>query len=65
MTAYDVIGVQMKENVLVTAVPDNMPGGAEALAKIREELGVQNCPRCNTSIEKIEWCIHMICEICA
>ncbi|KAI5859778.1 hypothetical protein GGS23DRAFT_583590 [Durotheca rogersii] len=39
-------------------------GGYEALHRIKAELGIQDCPRCATSIEKTEGCNHMTCRGC-
>ncbi|KAK7430524.1 hypothetical protein QQZ08_003043 [Neonectria magnoliae] len=39
-------------------------GGVEALNKIKEELGVKDCPKCSTAMEKTEGCNHMTCKGC-
>ncbi|KAF5011131.1 hypothetical protein FDECE_2739 [Fusarium decemcellulare] len=40
---------------------DDASGGLEKLARLKEELGVQDCPKCGTLIEKTEGCNHMHC----
>ncbi|EEU38658.1 uncharacterized protein NECHADRAFT_21495, partial [Fusarium vanettenii 77-13-4] len=39
-------------------------GGLQALNKLKKQLGVQDCPRCQTSLEKIAGCDHIICQGC-
>ncbi|KAH7131084.1 hypothetical protein EDB81DRAFT_859704 [Dactylonectria macrodidyma] len=39
-------------------------GGHEAFAKVKDELGIKDCPECGTSIEKIDGCNHMKCGGC-
>ncbi|KAI8710885.1 hypothetical protein NCS52_01531400 [Fusarium sp. LHS14.1] len=39
-------------------------GGLQALNKVKQELGIQDCPRCETSMEKTEGCNHMTCQGC-
>ncbi|KAF4975582.1 hypothetical protein FZEAL_7654 [Fusarium zealandicum] len=39
-------------------------GGLEELLRAKERLGVQDCPKCSTSIEKIHGCDHMLCTRC-
>ncbi|KAF4465450.1 hypothetical protein FALBO_7702 [Fusarium albosuccineum] len=36
-------------------------GDLEKLARLKEELGVQDCPRCSALIEKTEGCNHISC----
>jgi hypothetical protein len=43
---------------------DLASGGHEALEKIKKELGIKDCPKCKTAIEKIEGCNHMTCRGC-
>ncbi|KAI8716827.1 hypothetical protein NCS52_00977100 [Fusarium sp. LHS14.1] len=43
---------------------DHASGGLQALNKLKKKLGVQDCPRCQTSLEKIAGCDHIICEGC-
>ncbi|KAH7123240.1 hypothetical protein B0J13DRAFT_151848 [Dactylonectria estremocensis] len=38
-------------------------GGHEALARVKKELGIKDCPECGTSIEKTEGCNHMACKL--
>ena len=39
-------------------------GGYEALAKLKKELNIKDCPKCSTPMEKTEGCNHMTCEGC-
>ncbi|KPM43733.1 hypothetical protein AK830_g2777 [Neonectria ditissima] len=39
-------------------------GGVAALNKIKQELGIKDCPRCSTAMEKTEGCNHMTCKGC-
>lgn len=39
-------------------------GGLAELIRIKEELGVKDCPKCTTSIERTEGCNHMTCSGC-
>ncbi|KAI5922705.1 hypothetical protein F4810DRAFT_672340 [Camillea tinctor] len=39
-------------------------GRYEALAKVKKELGIKDCARCKTAIEKTEGCNHMTCGGC-
>jgi hypothetical protein len=39
-------------------------GGYEALEKIKKELGIKDCPKCKTAMEKIAGCNHMTCSGC-
>ncbi|KAJ4211008.1 hypothetical protein NW759_013042 [Fusarium solani] len=43
---------------------DHTSGGLQALNKLKKELGVQDCPRCETSLEKIAGCDHITCQAC-
>jgi hypothetical protein len=36
----------------------------EALQALKREMGWQDCPRCETSIEKTEGCNHVACTVC-
>ncbi|KAJ3531956.1 hypothetical protein NM208_g8651 [Fusarium decemcellulare] len=38
---------------------DDASGHLEKLVRLKEELGVQDCPKCGTLIEKTEGCNHM------
>jgi hypothetical protein len=39
-------------------------GGREELAKIKKQLGIKDCPRCKTAMEKTDGCNHMTCRGC-
>ena len=39
-------------------------GGYEALAKLKRELNIKDCPKCTTPMEKTEGCNHMTCAGC-
>lgn len=43
---------------------DHTSGGLQALNKLKKELGVQDCPRCKTFLEKIAGCDHITCQAC-
>lgn len=43
---------------------DISSGGYEALQKVKKELGIKDCPKCKTPIEKTEGCNHMNCKGC-
>ncbi|KAM7185936.1 hypothetical protein V8F33_012125 [Rhypophila sp. PSN 637] len=40
----------------------NMAGGADALRRAKQELGIKDCPRCSAPIEKFAGCNHVACE---
>lgn len=40
-------------------------GDLQALSKVKKELGIQDCPRCETSMEKTDGCNHMTCKGCS
>lgn len=43
---------------------DIVSGGYEALERVKKELGVKDCPKCKTPIEKTYGCNHMTCMGC-
>jgi hypothetical protein len=43
---------------------DIASGGYEALAKLKKELNIKDCPKCSTPLEKTEGCNHMTCAGC-
>ncbi|UPK92323.1 hypothetical protein LCI18_003258 [Fusarium solani-melongenae] len=43
---------------------DHTSGGLQALNKLKKKLGVQDCPRCETLLEKIAGCDHITCQAC-
>jgi hypothetical protein len=43
---------------------DRTSGAFEASQKFKAELGIQDCPKCKTAIEKTEGCNHMTCRVC-
>ncbi|VUC35655.1 unnamed protein product [Clonostachys rosea] len=40
-------------------------GDLQALDKVKKELGIQDCPRCEFSMEKTGGCNHMTCQRCS
>ena len=43
---------------------DIASGGYEALARLKKELNIKDCPKCSTPMEKTEGCNHMTCGGC-
>jgi len=43
---------------------DEASGGYKALEKMKKKLGIKDCPKCTTPIEKTEGCNHMTCGGC-
>ncbi len=43
---------------------DEASGGYKALEKLKKKLGIKNCPKCKTPMEKTEDCNHMTCRGC-
>jgi hypothetical protein len=43
---------------------DNASGGLKAFAEAKERLGIKDCSKCKTSMEKIDGCNHMTCGGC-
>ena len=43
---------------------DEASGGYAALEKLKKKLGIKDCPKCKTPIEKTEGCDHMKCRGC-
>ncbi|PTB70546.1 hypothetical protein BBK36DRAFT_1174627 [Trichoderma citrinoviride] len=43
---------------------DLKSGGYQALTKLKKELGIKDCPKCKTPLEKISGCNHMTCIAC-
>ncbi|KAE8356735.1 hypothetical protein BDV28DRAFT_144857 [Aspergillus coremiiformis] len=43
---------------------DHTSGGYKAFEKVKEQLGIKDCPKCKTSMEKTEGCNHMTCRGC-
>ena len=43
---------------------DIASGGLEALARLKKELNIKDCPRCSTPMEKTDGCNHMTCIGC-
>ncbi|KAG8627065.1 hypothetical protein KVT40_004548 [Elsinoe batatas] len=43
---------------------DMASGGHAALARLKKELNIKDCPSCTTPMEKTEGCNHMTCRGC-
>jgi len=43
---------------------DEASGGYKALEKLKKKLGIKDCPKCKTPMEKTEGCNHMTCRGC-
>lgn len=43
---------------------DHASGGYAALEKIKTQLGIKDCPKCKTAMEKVDGCNHMTCGGC-
>lgn len=43
---------------------DAASGGYNALERIKKKLGIKDCPKCKTAMEKTEGCNHMTCRGC-
>ncbi|KAK4185172.1 hypothetical protein QBC35DRAFT_28671 [Podospora australis] len=43
---------------------DMASGGYAALQEAKKRLGIKDCPRCKTAIEKVDGCDHMTCGGC-
>ncbi|TFB03786.1 ATP-dependent RNA helicase [Trichoderma ghanense] len=43
---------------------DIKTGGYQAFTKLKKELGIKDCPKCKTPLEKISGCNHMTCIAC-
>lgn len=43
---------------------EHSSGGYEALEEAKKKLGIKNCPRCQTMLEKSFGCNHMTCPAC-
>ncbi|KAK4207449.1 hypothetical protein QBC37DRAFT_95807 [Rhypophila decipiens] len=41
-----------------------LDGGKEALELLRKKLGIKDCPKCKTAMEKVDGCNHMTCGGC-
>lgn len=41
-----------------------LEGGGEVMEKLKKKLGVKDCGRCGTSMEKTEGCDHVVCGGC-
>ena len=43
---------------------DRASGGYEAFERAKKQLGIKDCPKCKTSMEKTDGCNHMTCQGC-
>ncbi|KAM0246786.1 hypothetical protein ACHAQJ_010098 [Trichoderma viride] len=43
---------------------DIKSGNREAFMKLKAELGIKDCPKCETPLEKVSGCNHITCEAC-
>lgn len=43
---------------------DLKSGGYAAFLKLKTELGIKDCPKCKTPLEKVSGCNHMTCVAC-
>lgn len=43
---------------------DHASGGREAFEELKKKLGIKDCPKCKTAMEKTEGCNHMTCRGC-
>ncbi|KAI0153278.1 hypothetical protein GGR57DRAFT_513094 [Xylariaceae sp. FL1272] len=41
---------------------DLSTGGYEAYQRVKKELGIKDCPKCGTAMEKTDGCDHMTCR---
>ncbi|KAI1302521.1 hypothetical protein F5Y03DRAFT_361785 [Xylaria venustula] len=41
---------------------DDSSGGREANERLKKEIGIKDCPKCKTPLEKIDGCNHMMCR---
>ncbi|KAI0965631.1 hypothetical protein F4678DRAFT_452053 [Xylaria arbuscula] len=41
---------------------DISSGGREANERLKKEIGIKDCPKCKTPLEKIDGCNHMACR---
>ncbi|KAK0705946.1 hypothetical protein B0T26DRAFT_656138 [Lasiosphaeria miniovina] len=44
---------------------DDTSGARAAVARVKQALGIKDCPRCRTAMEKIDGCNHVTCGGCA
>lgn len=52
------------EGVSCAEHKDRASGGYAALQVAKQSLGIKDCPKCGTLIEKIDGCNHMTCSAC-
>ncbi|KAI9740027.1 MAG: hypothetical protein M1818_004778 [Claussenomyces sp. TS43310] len=52
------------QGMTCTEHKDFASGRYAALEKMKRQLGIKDCPKCKTAIEKIEGCDHMTCGGC-
>ena len=55
---------EQHETLTCAEFKDLASGGYEAFQRAKKELGIKDCPKCKTAIEKTYGCNHMTCGGC-